>query len=293
MDIRGSGNIESVAPPPAPAGERFKAYDPKLVKKEIAADRSRGRLVFEQALVPRSTASTSLPAATFSFFDPAARGYRRLSAGPFPLVVTPSARPAAVVVEAPGSSPTAKRQALLTGIAPLKPEPGAWGLRPWSPLRVPAWFLALQLVPLAVAAVLFLGARRRESLARDVASARREIAPEAPRPGLDAAGAALREGDAARFHEALWSALAAYFGHRLNLRPGEISGDAVSARLADAGVDRRVVARLGEIFRLTEEARFAPPAAPAAPLSPQERGRLAALLEELGPLLAACEGKSQ
>jgi hypothetical protein len=196
------------------------------------------------------------------------------------------------VVEAPGSSPTAKRQSLLTGIAPLKPEPVVWGLRPWSPLRPPVWFLALQLVPLAVAAALFIGARRRETLARDVARARREIAPEAPRPGLDSAGTALREGDAARFHEELWSALAAYFGHRLNLRPGEISGDAVTARLADAGIDQRVVARLGEIFRLTEEARFAPPAARAASLSAPERGRLAALLEELGLLLAACEGKA-
>ena len=44
-----------------------------FVKREIAADGARGRLVFEQAAVPRSAASTPLPAVTFSFFEPAAQ----------------------------------------------------------------------------------------------------------------------------------------------------------------------------------------------------------------------------
>jgi hypothetical protein len=136
---------------------------------------------------------------------------------------------------------------------------------------------------------IFFAVRRREELARDVVKARRQLAPSAARSGISAAEQALREGNPVRFHEALWEALSSYFGHRLNLLPGEISGDVVTERLSQAGLDPADIARLGEIFRLSEQERFGRPSSVATPLTAKERQRLSGALEELGRLLHVCE----
>ena len=289
MEIRGRGNVESVAPPQARGGDRFTVYEPKLLTREISEDRSRGRLVFEQVLVPRSTASTPLPAVVFSYFDPARRAYRRLTEGPFPLVVTPSAQPGGTAFKAPAAGPEAKRATAGSDILPLKPAPRDWAgarVRAWH--RSP-WFLLLQLVPPGIVAALLVVVRRRDQRARDVAKARRRIAPRTARSRIGAAAEALRQRNPARFHETLWEALSSYFSHRLNLLPGEISGHVVTERLSREGIDPKVIARLGEIFHFSEQGRFAPPPSSGAQLTASEEQRLSALLDELDRLLQACE----
>jgi hypothetical protein len=289
LEIRGRGNIGSLAAPQVSAGDRFKAYEPKLLRKELSEDGSGGRLVFEQTLVPRSTASTPLPAVSFGYFDPERRSYQEIVRGPFPLEVRPGAHTGTPVAELPAVTPVAAKPRIPAAIAPLKPEPSVWLAIPARPWDASRWFLALQLVPLAVAVALFFAMRRREELARDVGKARKQLAPGAGRSGIEAARQALREGDAVRFNEALWKALSSYFGHRLNLRPGEICAAAVTGGLAQAGIDPPDVARLGEIFDLLERERFARPPAAAAPLPAGEQRRLAGLLEESERLLRVCE----
>jgi hypothetical protein len=292
MDLRGSGTIGALAAPALPADDSFKVYEAKLTRKELGGEAAGGRLVFEQVLVPRSTAATSVPAVTFSYFDPAQRSYREIVRGPFPLGVRPSPPGGATVAPPPPvtpAAPVATKPQLPAAIAPLKEEPGVWKALPARFWHASGWFLALQCVPLVVVAAVFFATRRRDERARDLVKARRELAPDAAGPEIAAAAKALREGNAAGFHQALWGALSAYFGHRLNLRPGEIGGAAVTAGLAGGGHDPREVARLGEIFSLLEQERFGRPPGAAAPLSAGERQRLAALLEEVDRLLQACE----
>lgn len=288
MEVRGSGNVGSLGAPRVSAGERFSSYEPKLLRREISEDGAGGRLVFEQALVPRSTAATEIPAVTFAYFDPAREAYRELVRGPFPLAVRASAGPTPPPAGMPAAGPAAGKPRLPSAIAPLKPEPEVWPPAARSPLASPS-FLALQLVPLAFVVVLHLVVRRREELARDVPRARRHLASGAGRPGLRAAERALGDGDAARFHDALWEAMSSYFGHRLNLRPGEVNGAAVTSGLAGAGLGAQDLARLGEIFDLLERERFAPPAAAAPPGEARQR-TLARLLADAERLMGACEG---
>jgi hypothetical protein len=289
MEIRGRGNIESVAAPRVQAGDRFKLYEPKLLRREIGEDRSGGRLVFEQIIVPRSPGATPLPEVVFSYFDPAQKSYRKLADGPFPLLVTPAVHPGAPAVEAASRRAAAGRPAPRVDIAPLKPAPEGRTLFPERSWHTSFWFLALQFIPLGVVVALYLSARRRDAMARDVVAARRQLAPNAGRTGIAAAEQALRDGDAPRFHEALWEALSSYFGHRLNLRPGEISGETVVGRLAGAGLDPADLSRLEEIFSLSEQERFGRPLSGSASLSTSDRQRLAGLLDDVGRLLQACD----
>jgi hypothetical protein len=288
MEISGRGNIESLAAPRVPAGDGFRSYEPKLVRKELRDDRTGGRLVFEQVLVPRSTAVRSLPAVSFSYFDPGARSYREIVGKPLPLSVSPSPQAGPVVVEAPALEPGAAGLIVGADVVPLKPPPEVWTDIPARPWYASGWFLALQALPLAILAGLAVAVRRRDRRARDVAKTRRELAPSAAAKGLEAAAKALQQGDVSRYHDGLWEALTTYFGNRLNLLPGEISGDVVAARLAEAGLAPASLARLGEIFRLCEQGRFGGPGAAAAP-GDEQRARLAEVLGELRRILQAVE----
>lgn len=288
-EIRGRGNIEALAAPAVPTGERFKTYEPKQLTKELSEDRSGGRVVFEQIVIPSSAASTPLPAVQFHYFDPTAKSYRKLVAGPFPLTVTRAARPREAAVSASSAAPGARKPAPGPEIAGIKPGPDDWSGQPARPWRPPLRFIVLQLVPPGILAALILGVRRRNEQVRDLAGARRRLAPKAARAGIGAAEQALRRGDPSGFHDALWEALSAYFSHRLDLLPGEISAEAVTEKLSRAGLDAQDLARLSEIFRVSEHERFGRPTTAAAPLSAGERQRLAGMLDELGRLLRACE----
>ena len=152
--------------------------------------------------------------------------------------MSPAARAAAVVVDAGPSGPAAKKPALGAEIAPLKPEPRRWTVLSPRPWYGSLWFLALQLVPPGIVG----GALSRRAPPRGAGPGRGQgPPPSSPRAPRDPASAppsqALRDGEPARFHEALWEALASYFGHRLNLLPGQISREAVTERLSRDGVD--------------------------------------------------------
>ena len=283
--LSGRGNIALVAPPALHVDDQFRTYDAKLVSDEVDANAAAGRKVFEQVLIPRNGSITNIPAVDFSYFNPESGRYETLRRGPFPIVVHAGSNEASRLVQAPDpAAPAAERVRLGTDIGYLKPAPRAWP-RAWDAgwIAHPA-FLAAQAAPPLALGLLALVVRRRTALAGDVRRARRAQAPRVARTALGEAEAALRRGDAAAYHEALWRALTAYFAHRLNLQPGEATRDVVLARLAAA----QAPADLQEAIRLSfvrcEEARFG--AAGGALDGARERE----VVEQLTRHLRTCEG---
>ena len=88
----------------------------------------------------------------------------------------------------------------------------------------------------------------------------------------------MRKGDESAFYEALWNTLAEYFGHRLNLAPGEVSLPAVRTRLpqeADA---------LESLFNTIEQRRYGFHSGGTA-----AKDDMQALLRQLTATLKKCE----
>jgi len=262
MTIEGEGNADTLPAPPVNVGPNFRAYEAQLAARESDPAGRRARRVFEQVLIPRDETAVEIPAIEFSFFDPRAEAYRTIARGPFPLTLTPATNTFSHIVAppAPGAATAVRVEGadlvyLKTGAPRWRrsDEPPWHGRRFW---RGYPWLMAL----LAAAAGLY--DVRRRARAGDVARIRRERAPRAARAGLRRAEAAARAGDRAAFHDAVWEALAAYFGDRLNLPPGEVDADRVVARAGDAAPAawRDEVRRL---FAECEAARYAGPAAPA------------------------------
>lgn len=175
VTVQGRGNFDrvNVAEPSDLAG--WRTYPPSA---HFTADDSlnlSGTKAFDFALIPQSK-QTVLPQVEFSWFDPVAERYEVRKSDALPVEVegvaaAPSATPTPALAAAAAASPTPAAKAD-SGGRPFHAGPTRWG-RTFAPWPATAGFWLLQLPPaLALAAMLFLGARRR--LATDPARERRQ-----------------------------------------------------------------------------------------------------------------------
>ncbi len=284
LEISGQGNLENITAPQIAAGDHFKVYESKLITKELDGAQSAGRKVFEQVLIPRSDKATALPAITFSFFDPEKKSYENITRGPIALTVRMTTNATAQIVQG-SASPAENRTILLgTDIVYLKPAPAKWTRSDatiWC--RRPA-FLIPQAMPPVIVLALFLIVRRRESLTRDVARARRYLAPKSARAAVKKAEAAIGRADSRSFFEAVWEALASYFGNRLNLPPGDVTPETVIQALQRASLNAEASERVRILFNRCEQARFG--MASDATMTPSE---FETVLDDLNSALRTCE----
>lgn len=258
--IAGRGNIENVQTPALNLGEQFRVYDAKLTAQNINGDGTTGDKTFDQVIIPKSPDAKQIPAIVFAFFNPEAGIYQTISKGPFALNVKPATNNArSLIVENQGTPNAAAAQNEILGsdIVYLKPAPRNFGTAGDI-----AWFerpavLATQAAPAFALALVFFAIRRRDQLAGDISKARRQAAPKAARAGIARANAALAANDAAKFYEALWDALASYFGNRLNLAPGDVSQSRVDAAFATANFEGEQRSFIRDLFATCDQARFA------------------------------------
>ena len=285
MTIRGRGNIDTVSAPSINLGDDFKMYDARLIEKKLNDRRDHGSKVFEQVIIPRSDSLVEIPPFEFSFFDPQRASYQTLSRGPFPIQVAASAA-ASDVLQLQRDQQAARLQVLEEDIVYLKPAPGSW-----QEMEDKAWFkrrgvLAMQVIPIVACLIAWFGARRRDELSQDVALARRLQAPKVARAAMARAKTALEEGKQAAFHEAVWDALASYFGNRMNLTAGMISRQLVLSKLKESTLSESDRQTLENLFEQCEMVRFGSMSEGEQGHSPED---LEATFANLDRLLKTCD----
>jgi hypothetical protein len=254
--VAGEGNIEDVGAPSMEESEDWRVYPARLIDEEINNTQTSGRKLFEQIIIPRHDQITEIPALEFSYFHPEDEQYRRIKQGPIHLRVRAGEGPASRVVrgdsEESGSSQT---RILGSDIRYLKTNGiRAMRSRPWY--RHPAFF-GMQLFPPIMALAVFWIERRKQKLRSNTAYARRMHAPKSAREGLKRAWKALDDKNTTAYHDAIWQALTSYFGHRLNLPPGDVGIHTIQTSLKQAGIDAEDVVWLEELFARCEHARYA------------------------------------
>lgn len=226
MRISGRGNIKQITPP-----ELVTDHDLKLYEARTLPSGKPDEVLFEQVVIPVSDAVTNIPAIDFSYFNTKTADFRTITRGPFPIVVEARPQQAAQVIATVPSTIGRDTEILGRDIVYLKSLPAAWiytGTPPWFQSRL---FYILLGVP-ALLLIATSGIQlQRSRLASNVALARRQKAPKAARRKLQAAERAMHRRDGAAFYEAMWDALIDYFGHRLNLAPGDVTQQTVTARL--------------------------------------------------------------
>lgn len=87
MTVSGTGNFDRVTAPEFPAGHNWKTYSPTS-HFENQNTSYQGKKIFEQAIVPTTSTLQSIPALSFSYFDPAQHTYVTTSTDPLPMTIT-------------------------------------------------------------------------------------------------------------------------------------------------------------------------------------------------------------
>ncbi len=270
MRIAGLGNLTKITPPLLETNHDFKLYDARAIPSDASNE-----VQFEQVIIPTSDSATNIPAITFSYFNTKTADFRSITRGPFPIQVEAAPQQAAQIIASVPTAVVGETEILGRDIIYLKPAPKKWkraGERTWYTATTSRILLPLPALLLAMTAGLVA---RRNRLAGDIALARRQKAPRAARRNMQLAEQALRNNDDATFYEALWNALADYFGHRLNLPPGDINLQTVLTRMpeeADA---------LETLFNTIEQRRYGLGAG-----TPEE---MKELLTQLNTTLRKCE----
>lgn len=245
MRVFGRGNISQITPPTLEG-----RHDLKLYEVRTRPTQNPNEVLFEQVVIPKSDTVTEIPALSFSYFNTKTSDFRTLERGPFPVTVEAMPQQAAQLIATAPSTIQQETKILGRDIVYLKPAPRTWQATrriEWSRTNLFYGLLALPaLLLLAVAGI----TANRNALANDVARARRQKAPKAARKNLQRAEQALRKRNETAFHEALWNTLADYFGHRLNLAPGEVDLQTVLAQMPQESE------ALESLFNTIEQQRY-------------------------------------
>lgn len=266
MFVSGTGNFDRIEAPPFPAGDDWKTYPPSTTVRP-KGDSDAGEKVFGQAIVAKNPAIQTIPALSFSYFDPEKGAYITRESAPIPVNITGKAEPtpppppaAATTAAAPQpqpqepvqpqkqAQPTSQPDATLGGLAPLHLETGS-PVAAIKPLYTrPLFLTAIALCTLTLLLLVGLKAYRMQEAARPLDLRRKQLS-RALRESCDTLDQAADGNDCALFLAACRTAIRQQLGAVWQCRPDAITRSDLAAKLPDA-------TRLLAIFTVAEQAAY-------------------------------------
>lgn len=255
--IQGEGMIEGISLPKLDQWTGFKFY-PANTRTEFADQLEvSGTRYFEQVVIPQNPELKVLPAFVWSYFDPEQKAYRTLRGASVPLRInssTVSTAPApTLATNATGGATGDANTALLH----IRPQLGLV-LSPAPPVWDKAWFIALQLLPVGVWAALRFHRARRESLANNPRLRRQREVAQAVADGLKELRALAATNQTDLFFSTLTRVLRAQIGQKLDLPESGLTEAVVDEKLVPRGMSGEAVAELHDLFRQSNQYRYAP-----------------------------------
>ena len=183
VQISGRGALDSLTLPDQNTWRDFKTYPPTTKVETADALGLQGTKTFEQLVVPQSADIKSLPAISFSFFDPDQKSYRTLTQPPVPLLVRPGGSAPAPTVVNTSSRGGQDNPPPAQDIVHIKPRLGVVA-QIGPPLAQQSWFLALQAVPVLAWLSAVVWRRRADQFANNPHLRRRRQVAQIIRQGL-------------------------------------------------------------------------------------------------------------
>ncbi|GAB6193667.1 BatD family protein [Desulfocastanea catecholica] len=256
MEIVGTGNFDRVEAPVFPENGDWKTYSP-TANFAKTGDGSAGSKVFEQAVVAKSGAVTSIPPLSFSYFDPREKRYITKSSKAVAISLRQSAVPTigqplqAPALGQPPQPPASQPGPVpaLSGLAPIHLEIGSSSHR-IAPLVTSSWLLsvaALCVLTLGVLLVLKLRQKNIDNHPEKELHRQKKLLLDNDLKKVEQAQAA---GDGKAFLTHGRTAIQNQLGLLWHIEPAALSLADISKRLP---ADAPLIA----IFRAAEEAAYA------------------------------------
>ncbi|MDP9009131.1 MAG: BatD family protein [Pseudomonadota bacterium] len=248
MRVVGSGNFDRVDSAMLDHVESWKTYPPKSTFNTNDPLRHKGEKVFEQPLIASKPGAQTLPALSFSYFDPNTKRYETTLSAPLSVTISPSL--ADSTLTAPQVAASGVSAAANMAAAGLKPDHVVAGSRVSSliPPSLQPRFLAIpSLLALAFAGC-WVGLRRRSNPTERV-SARHRLAAKMNKRVIAQLEAVARAGNPAVFFNAARDALQQTLAVRWQVAPEKVTAAEVRDRLnADPDIE--------QLFALADESKY-------------------------------------
>jgi BatD DUF11 like domain len=217
MRITGSGSFDRVDSPMLERLDQWKTYPPKSSFTTSDPIGFSGMKTFEQPVIASKPGAQTLPALSFSYFDPNARKYETAHSPPLSVTISPSQADSALtpaqVAAIAGPKPSNKAAEALRADHPEEPARTASLI----PLYLQPKFLAASSVLVLAFSVAWAAARRRRH-AVEAATASVRIPSKAAKLALMQMEAAARAKNAALFFELARSAMQRLYAADIDAR---------------------------------------------------------------------------
>ena len=234
LTLEGTGNLKQVISPAIAFPQDFEVY---------------GKKIIEYFAIPRRTGSVTIPALTFSYFDPKLGRYETLRSQTFSLNVAQGPETAS---DDRGS--LRQQEQLLRQLHDTEGVSAPKGLRwamSWS------YLLLFPLIAL-LGFIAYLVIAHQRGLRADSLGYKASRASSVATKRLRTAHKLLKAGKRDAFYEEALRALWGYLGDKLRLPVSELSRSSVSEILRTRGLGEETIRRLTQVIDEVEFARYAP-----------------------------------
>ncbi len=253
--ISGTGNIKTVGMPSIPDMPDFRTYqagDSENIERVNYV--LGGSKIYEQVFIPKRAGTYTIPALSFSYFDPKARSYRTITTDPIRVEASPSQDRFASQVQ---NLQTNRIDLAAKDIRYLKSDVGDLNTRRSQPLAMSPFFLALYLIPIIGYVAIVQQQRRKQKLETDHGFRRLKQARKMAEGRLARAKSSLIANDADAFYTETNRSLIEYFADRYNLPAFGLTADSIKAFAAGKQSDQ-LIAKMLELLQQCDFGRFAP-----------------------------------
>ncbi len=255
LDITGSGNLKLITAPKVNFPGSFESYTPKENDDyRLGANNLEGTKTIEYLAVPRNPGSFTIPAISFTYFDPDARAYKTLKTEPYTIEVTKGKGNAAQDIADFSKQDVQELNQDIRYIKQGKIHANDGSATSLFTLSYLLWYL----VPLAVFVLLFIILRRQHQDNANLGEMKKKKANKVARKRLKQAAALLQQKRQNEFYDEVLKALYGYITDKLHMPQVQLSKDNVEAELSSRGVPSEMISSFIAVIDDCEFARYAP-----------------------------------
>ncbi len=255
VQIAGRGAIDTLKLPDQAGWDGFKLFPPTSKVETSGPLAIEGTKTFEEIVTPQTTDVRTLPAISFSYFNPGDGQYHVLSQPPLALAVhSAAATPLPALAANKNAAP--ENQAP-PDILPTRDELGT--LVPvGAPLVTRPAFVAVQSLPVLAFLAALVWRKRADHLASHPRLRRRRAVAQLVAAGMEDLKRHAAANQPDEFFATLFRLLQEQLGERLDCPASSITEQVVDEHAALRGAPEPLLQGLRELFQLCNQARYAP-----------------------------------
>ena len=258
ITLSGSGNLKVAASPALKLSPDIEVFDPKITDDiKNSMNGTSGQKTFEFLLIPRHNGDYTIPPVTYSYFNPLAGRYEKLTTQEFHFHAKKGSDQSNTGITVYGGVAKEDVKYLGKDIRFIKSESGNLSRASNIILSTRSFQSIYAFAALAFFIVLFL---RREHIRRnsDLSQVRNRKAGKVAVKRLHSAAVCLKNDDIDRFYEEILKAIWGYLSDKLNIPGSEMTRSNALTALTERGIDEQLLNSLKTILDTCEYARYAP-----------------------------------